>query len=342
MDTGYIQRQAQTILKQFILPHADLADLTIQPLAGDASTRCYYRIHARELQNKMVLMELGPGGDEQGKLFCDQQELFIYAGLPVPEIYRYDREHGFIFLEDCGDIMLQDLIGQQGIDACYEYYFQAIDYLLQLQSATISLDKNYPAFKWAFDVPKFTYELDFFLVNMVEKFRGQKIGPIHRNQIRDCFYKLSEILALEPRCLTHRDYHSRNMMIKEGGIKILDFQDARLGPCQYDLASLLRDSYVVLSDKMIEELIDYYLNKRRLWQLDQLDKDHFQRIFILMCIQRNLKALGTFGYQAVERNNQTYIPYIAPTLEYLRQNFTQCPEFKDLGELLGNYLPELL
>jgi len=274
-------------------------------------------------------------------LFCEQQGLFARAGLPVPQIYHYEKERGLVFLEDCGDVMLQELVERQGVTACYNYYRRAIDWLLQLQAATFSIKGNYPAFGWVFDVPKFTYELEFFLTHMLEGLREQTIPSSQRRQFSQCFHQLSELLAQEPRYLTHRDYHSRNLMVVGEDLKILDFQDARLGLCQYDLASLLRDSYVSLPESMIAELLTYYLARRKRWKLPALGKKHFQRIFVLTCIQRNLKALGTFAYQAAECQNPSYLPYIPPTLKHLRLNLSRCPESADLRRLLGRYLPEL-
>ncbi len=286
-------------------------------------------------------MELPPNAQEQGRLFCEQQGLFSRAGLPVPQIYHYEEERGVIFLEDCGDVMLQDLVERQGVNTCYEHYHRAIDWLLQLQAATFTIQGNYPAFGWAFDVPKFTYELEFFLTHMLEGLGEQTIPSSHRRQFSRCFQQLAEVLAREPRYLTHRDYHSRNLMVVGKDIKILDFQDTRLGLCQYDLASLLRDSYVYLPEKLVADLLTYYLSRRKCWKLPALEEKHFQRIFILTCIQRNLKALGTFAYQAAECRNPSYLPYIPPTLRYLRLNLSLSPESADLGRLLGRYLPEL-
>src|SRR4029079_18927130 len=108
-------------------------------------------------------------------------------------------------------------------------------------------------------------------------------------------------LANEPRVLCHRDYHSRNLMLSDGNLHIIDFQDARMGPDTYDLVSLLRDSYVAIADRELDELIAYFLAlKARAGAPAAADED-FRRRFDLMALQRNLKALGTFGYQTITR-----------------------------------------
>jgi aminoglycoside/choline kinase family phosphotransferase len=118
---------------------------------------------------------------------------------------------------------------------------------------------------------------------------------------------------------------------------IIDFQDARLGPDTYDLVSLLRDSYVDLPWATVDELIAYFLAL----QGRSAGHDEFRRRFDLMALQRNLKALGTFGYQTTARNNSVYIQYMPRTLNYVRDNLRRYPRFARLHELLASHLPEL-
>jgi aminoglycoside/choline kinase family phosphotransferase len=125
-------------------------------------------------------------------------------------------------------------------------------------------------------------------------------------------------------------------MLREGSLYIIDFQDARMGPDTYDLASLLRDSYVDISDAQIDELIAYFL------ALHQRGTDgEFRRRFDLMALQRNLKALGTFGYQTLTRRNPVYIQYMPRTLRYVRSNLEKYPRFERLREILQVHIEEL-
>ena len=89
----------------------------------------------------------------------------------------------------------------------------------------------------AFDVEKLTWEMDFFLKHFLESYRGAEITPAERTALRQELGLIVEELAAEPRVLCHRDYHSRNLMLKEGRLYIIDFQDARLGPDTYDLVA---------------------------------------------------------------------------------------------------------
>ncbi|PYR53881.1 MAG: hypothetical protein DMF91_27700 [Acidobacteria bacterium] len=143
-------------------------------------------------------------------------------------------------------------------------------------------------------------------------------------------------LAAEPRVLCHRDYHSRNLMLHQDSLYIIDFQDARMGPDTYDLVSLLRDSYVDIKDAAVDELIAYFLALKGVQ-----DDQEFRRRFDVMALQRNLKALGTFGYQTATRRNPVYIQYIPRTLRYARTNLEKYPRFARLRELLARHIEEL-
>ena len=168
----------------------------------------------------------------------------------------------------------------------------------------------------AFDVEKLSWELDFFTKHFLEAYRGVTLGPAERDALRAEFAVLVRELASEPRVLCHRDYHSRNLMLHESQLFIIDFQDARLGPDTYDLVSLLRDSYVDLAEQTVEELIAYFLALKGTTGAER----EFRNRFDVMALQRNLKALGTFGYQTTARRNPVYIQYIPRTLRYVRNN----------------------
>jgi hypothetical protein len=138
---------------------------------------------------------------------------------------------------------------------------------------------------------------------------------------------------------THRDYHSRNLMVQGDRLRILDFQDARLGPPQYDLASLLRDSYVQLPFEWEEELLDYYLQRTAKEEDFSQDRDRFVEIFNATCLQRNLKAIGTFASQKTLRGNDAYLEYIPATLAHIKRNLLEHREFSRLGDILAKYEP---
>jgi aminoglycoside/choline kinase family phosphotransferase len=131
-------------------------------------------------------------------------------------------------------------------------------------------------------------------------------------------------------------------MLHEGALYIIDFQDARMGPDTYDLASLLRDSYVDLTPAQVDELIAFFLAlKTGSGEPTRAEEAEFRRRFDLMALQRNLKALGTFGYQTSTRANPVYIQYMPRTLNHVRARLTVDRRFARLAELLTGLIPDL-
>ena len=145
-----------------------------------------------------------------------------------------------------------------------------------------------------------------------------------------------EELAAEPRVLCHRDYHSRNLMYHQDRLYIIDFQDARMGPDTYDLVSLLRDSYVDLPEQTVNDLLAYFLALKG----GTGREETFRERFAVMALQRNLKALGTFGYQTTARRNPVYIQYIPRTLRYVRDNLEAHARFSRLRDVLAAHVEE--
>jgi aminoglycoside/choline kinase family phosphotransferase len=255
----------------------------------------------------------------------------------VPRILAHSNALGVIALEDLGDVTLQAHLGAASPAEHKALYRQAVSLIeaLQRRGATMA-SPHYPPYAIAFDVDKLTWELDFFLKNFLEGYRGITLPAATRDALRAEFATIVEELAAERRVLCHRDYHSRNLMLHESRLYIIDFQDARMGPDTYDLVSLLRDSYVDLPEQTVSELLAYFLALKGTTGAER----EFRQRFDVMALQRNLKALGTFGYQTTARRNPVYIQYIPRTLRYVRANLEHLPRFAEIRELLAGLVEE--
>jgi N-acetylmuramate 1-kinase len=224
-------------------------------------------------------------------------------------------------------------------------YRQAVSFIEVLQRRGEELaSPEYLPYTIAFDVEKLSWELQFFTKHFLEAWRGAIISPAAREALTHEYSAIVEELASERRVLCHRDYHSRNLMLHEGSLYIIDFQDARMGPDTYDLVSLLRDSYVDFTETQVEELMAYFLAVRGglgAPSAGATDHQEFRRRFDVMALQRNLKALGTFGFQTSTRGNPVYIQYIPRTLNYVKANLAKYPRFERLRDLLSEYVDEL-
>ena len=310
----------------------------VVPLTGDASDRRYFRVIPREGDSIVLALHSGPIAFATLP-FANVAELLQQMPLPVPTILGHDDDDGIVAQSDLGDVTLQAHLGAASASEHAELYRQAVALIEAMQRRGHELaSARYLPYRVAFDVEKLTWEMDFFVRHFVEAYRGASLTPTEKAALGEEWRIMVEELATEPRVLCHRDYHSRNLMFRNGQLYVIDFQDARMGPDTYDLVSLLRDSYVDLSERSVEELIAYFL---------ALKKDttspagEFRRRFDLMAVQRNLKALGTFGYQAAVRNNPVYIQYIPRTLRYVRTNLERYPRFGRLRALLAAAVEEL-
>ena len=312
----------------------------VVPLTGDASDRRYFRIIPSDGPSIVLALHAGP--IEFASLpFARVAELFQMIPLPVPGVLGHSDELGIIALQDLGDVTLQAHLGASSPVEHAALYRQAVTLIEQLQRRGADLESDqYPPYRVAFDVEKLTWELEFFATYFVQGYRGVPLGASERAALSEEWREIVQELAAEPRVLCHRDYHSRNLMLREGSLYIIDFQDARMGPDTYDLVSLLRDSYVDIGDRELDELIAYFLAVKRSDSAAASD-DEFRRRFDLMALQRNLKALGTFGYQTVTRRNTVYIQYMPRTLRYARTNLEKHPRFARLRGLLASHIEEL-
>ena len=326
------------------LDEQQLAALVTQVLAltGDASDRRYYRVllHGGD----SLVLALHAGAIEFDRMpFVLVARLMAAVPLPVPRILHHSNRLGIIGLEDLGDVTLQAHLGAATPDEHAALYRQAVSFIARMQARGAELASDeYPPFGIAFDVEKLTWELEFFVKHFLNAYRGVALDPATCDALAGEWAAIVTELAAERRVLCHRDYHSRNLMLHEGSLCIIDFQDARMGPDTYDLVSLLRDSYVDLTSRQVEELTAYFLALRYGHAgVTHTDAVEFTRRFDLMALQRNLKALGTFGYQTVARGNPVYIQYMPRTLNYVRANLGKYPRFARLREILANLLDEL-
>ncbi len=310
----------------------------IVPLTGDASDRRYYRV-LTTAGTPFVLALHASAFDVKTLPFVNVARLLEQMPVPIPRVLGHADDIGVLALEDLGDVTLQAHLGAATPAEHAALYRQAVGLIATMQRRGAELESpEYLPYRIAFDVEKLTWEMDFFAKHFIEAYRGVVIAPAAKEALREELLLVIEELAGEERVLCHRDYHSRNLMLHDERLYIIDFQDARMGPDTYDLASLLRDSYVDLPDPTVNELIAYFLALKG--TTDPMQETVFRERLDLMALQRNLKALGTFGYQTTARRNPVYIQYIPRTLRYVRDNVGRHPRFSRLRDVLAAHVDE--
>ena len=229
------------------------------PLTGDASDRRYFRIIPAD--GPPIVLALHAGAIEFASLpFANVAELLRLIPLPVPLVLGHSDPLGILALQDLGDVTLQAHLGASSPTQHADLYREAVALIetLQRRGAELQGDRYIP-YQVAFDVEKLTWELEFFVKYFILGYRGVALKDSERSALQEEWAAIVDELAAEPRVLCHRDYHSRNLMLSDGSLYIIDFQDARMGPDTYDLASLLRDSYVDIADLELDDLIGHFV-----------------------------------------------------------------------------------
>src|SRR5258706_5154520 len=311
-------------------------DKSIVPLTPDASTRNYFRIPWTK--GSAVAAVYPEAFDPDFHPYLDVTRLFSQNALPVPEIYAVDGQSGVIVQEDLGDRQLFRIFEEASGDECDDFKERAVKLIAQVQNATrAAFEQQSIASRLAFDEPKLTWELDFFIEHYLGSLRSETLRHAEAAELKAELNDVAAELAARPRFLFPRDFHAANLMVGgDGRLRIIDNQDARMGPVTYDLVSFLLDRR--LQPPSLAELRSYrllLLDERRQLGLDALDPDEVAREFRLMTIQRGLKAIGTFSYQtAVCKRGEVYEQFIPPTLCIVLQAADWLDRFPALRRML--------
>jgi len=240
-------------------------------------------------------------------------------GMPVPQIYDGDSFSGYVFLEDLGNFDLQALVQQTDNFEKIISLYQSVIHLLT-EFSTSGAEQFDVA--WTYQTPRYSKEL--ILENecryFVEAFLNTYLGlEIAYDDFKKEFEYLAEnALQHTVDGLMHRDFQSRNIMVRNDAFYFIDFQGSRLGPIQYDLASLLIDPYVQLPPDIQTQLLKYGMQKLK--TDNHLNDEDFRRCYRYCRLTRNLQILGAFGYLSRVKAKPHFEQYIAPAVQTLKRN----------------------
>ncbi|HVI75684.1 MAG TPA: phosphotransferase, partial [Anaeromyxobacteraceae bacterium] len=188
----------------------------------------------------------------------------------------------------------------------------------------------------------YRWELDHFREWLLEAWKGARLSPSERELVDREFERIAATLEAEPKGFTHRDYQSRNLMVLPGGAQaVIDFQDALLGPRQYDLVALLRDSYVELEPGLVEAMLRRYLDRFHEAGGPRFEYAPFRAVFDLLTVQRKLKDAGRFVFIDRVKKNPGFLVSIPASLRYVKEAFARRPDLCELQDVLGRHVPEI-
>lgn len=321
----------------------------IQKLKGDASNRSYYRVGTAPDSHVVMVMppdatkksEEATKGEPPKELpFVNVHRYLEKLGVRVPRILRYDEPAGMMVLEDLSDVTFEAALeGGKHRDALYT---RAVDLLARLRAqAERHVDPDCLAFTRAFDEDLYDWELHHFREWGLEAWSGKKPTDAERSELDSTFRAIAKQLAAAPRGFTHRDYQSRNIMVKDGELVVIDFQDALQGPRQYDLVALLRDSYVELDRGFVDAMLDRYIATFAEATGERIEPTSFKAFFDLLTLQRKMKDAARFEFIHRVKGNPGFLVSIPASLRYVRAAFDARPEMGPLRTLVAKYVPEL-
>jgi len=328
--------------------------LRLDALPAHASTRRYVRVGYGR-RDSVIVMVLPPdalasdeatdGARPETLPFLEVGAYLDGLGVRVPRLLADHVDEGLVVLEDLGAQTLEDafIAGGRSDKVRHELYGRAIDTLAFMRRrAEERPDLGGLAFSRGFDEALLRWELDHFREWGLEAGAGATLSDEEAAALAGHFDALAATLAALPTGLTHRDYQSRNLMVVEGGeLAVIDFQDALQGPQVYDLVALLRDSYIALPRPFIEEMLGRYLDGYRALGGHPPEFEDFVEAFDLQTVQRKLKDAGRFVFIDQVKGNPGFLPYIAPSLGYVREALERLPQLAPLHALLGRHVPEL-
>lgn len=318
-------------------PGFDRAHLT--PVSGDASFRRYFRATGKDNAGKAItaIVMDAPPEHENCRPFVALDRHWHQHGIAVPQVLAEDLEQGFLLLEDFGDrLMLGRLNGVTADDL----YDEAMAELIRIQQVPDSADYPLPDY----DEALLDREMNLFPDWLLDGLLQMNLTDGERCMLETTFAFLRESALAQPRVTVHRDYHSRNLLVRPDTPVpgVIDFQDAVRGPITYDIASLLKDCYIDWPAPRRNAWLEDFRLMSREAGLHQADSDTFLQWFELMGMQRHLKAAGIFARLYLRDGKSGYLTDIPRTVNYLVEASQPLPALRHFNQFLReNVVPAI-
>ena len=292
----------------------------IEVASEDASFRRYFRLTKEE--QSVILMDSSLEKESLAP-FVDVTERLLAVGVHAPRILDANVEEGFLILEDLGSLQLLDALKEENY---LNFYSLALEEILKMQQAEAS---GLPLYDKAF----LTFEMDLMKEWFLKQYVDIDLSEEENRVIAESLdYISTEVLKQPQGYFVHRDFHSRNIMVREDGVLgVIDYQDAMRGSVTYDLVSLLRDLYIELPKPLVEQLV---LAFRDIVAAD-IDDATFIRWFDFMGLQRHIKVLGIFARLYLRDGKDGYIKDLPLTLKYTVDVLSKYKETEALHKLLS-------
>ena len=294
-------------------PRLDVGQIKIKPIEKGGSDRNFYRIRCSEEQS-LILVKYNLEREEN-RHYVPIAKFLDAHGIRVPKIYFHDPAEGLIWIEDLGDT---DLYGyhRESWLVRRAFYESALDQIVTLhslpESICVEVKEHLPA---EFNAALYAWEQNYFFENCLGRYF--KLDPSKCEELAalPALREIAERLARLSRVLVHRDFQSQNIIIRNGQAYLIDFQGMRPGLAEYDLASLLYDPYVDLTEAERAELIAYcreqQINKGMAVNGESDSK------LRLCAMQRLMQALGAYGFLGLVKGHKHFLKHVPAAMKSL-------------------------
>jgi aminoglycoside/choline kinase family phosphotransferase len=335
-------------LEELVERLAPGAPFHYEAMPGGASTRRYFRLFLPNGKTAVAMyVPEGPRPEEVQKLvhshewpFLEVHALLLAHGVDVPAVLVRDTDRGWLVIEDLGD----DTLANYLLRAPQEkpaLYTRAVGDLARAQTALAALPEGSIVTSRAFDEDLLRWEIDHFREWGLDA-RGRALTPADRTAFDAIADRLAKRIASWPRGFVHRDYQSRNLMVRaDGGIAWIDFQDALLGPRVYDLVALLNDSYQEFDRPFVDARLDDFAAAAGLGA----ERVTIGREFDFVTVQRKLKDAGRFVFIDRVKHNPSFLRFVTPTIHKVHGALARLQDDDDmraLGAILRRAIPDEL
>ena len=292
--------------------------LQLRPVSGDASFRRYFRC---DWQARSLILMDAPPEKEHSAPFVDIDARLRRAGLHAPEILHFDLERGFGLMEDFGDVLYRDLLGEDNVDELFPGLFD----ILERFAASVDTEGLPP-----YSAGALQFELDLFPDWYLDHHRQRPLTPAERAAWAVLCARLVDSAQRQPQVFVHRDFHSCNLLRNGAAPGIIDFQDGVRGPLSYDLVSLLWDRYITWPRPRVEA---WMAEMHARYSLDCALSEWIRQCD-WMGLQRNLKIVGIFARLEHRDGKRGYLELVPRFYGYLLDVTARYPEFAALHRLL--------
>ncbi len=319
-------------LTAWLNQHHDWREGNLTALAGDASFRRYYRWQRDDLS--AMVMD-APPPQEDIRPFVQVQQVFSRLSVSVPEIYLYEETQGFMLLQDFGDQLFAQAVTNVSEAVVDTQYQQALKLLASWQTHPdcSAVSARLPIY----NEDRLRQEMQLLPDWFLREHLSVSMSRTEQMAWQEWQAQLVASALAQPQTLVHRDYHSRNLMITEQGIGVIDFQDAVQGALTYDAVSLLKDAYLVWpADQVTEWLRYYFLQLTAVDLVSQSEWLAFVQSFELMGLQRHLKVLGIFARLAYRDGKMRYLADLPVVANYAWRTAKNYPQLSGMADWLAD------